>query len=54
MEKSDAIKLAVDLMKPLLEKGKIRFISGTKPGPKDLLHDLEALTQGIIEIEKKL
>jgi len=54
MKKSDAIKLAVDLMKPLVENGKISFISGTEPGPKDLLHDLEALTKGIMQIEKKL
>jgi len=53
MEKSDAIKLAVDLMKPLIEKGQISVTSGIKDGTKNLLDNLEALAQGIMEIEKK-
>jgi len=54
MEKSEAIKLAVDLIKPFIEKEQIRLGSGVKNNSKDLLNELEEIAKGIIEIEKKI
>lgn len=53
MEKSEAIRFAVDLMKPLIEKGEISLTSGVKDKSKDVLSELKEITKGIIEIEKK-
>ena len=52
MKKDDAVKMAQEIVKILLETKQLKLIN--KDSSKNILDKLEALAKGIIEIEKKL
>ena len=52
MKKDDAVKLAHELVKTLLETKQLKLI--TSDFSKTILDKIETLAKGIIEIENKL
>ena len=55
MEKAEAIKMALELVKAIIETKQLGVESSkAKDLPKDILKKMEALAKGIKELEKKI